>query len=87
MRYSRAAWAVLFLSVSPAWLSAQPAQHDRAFWLTIAQNPCEFDGAHIPFTISAGVVEWIPSEGATQFYKRADVQLYAAKHQGRNRVC
>jgi diguanylate cyclase (GGDEF)-like protein len=53
----------------------------------IANNPCDFDGARIPFTISAGVVEWIPSEGAAQFYKRADVQLYAAKHQGRNRVC
>ena len=38
MRSSRAVWAVLFLSLSPALLSAQSVQHDRAFWLTIAQN-------------------------------------------------
>jgi hypothetical protein len=38
MRSSRAAWAVLFLSLIPALLSAQTVQHDRAFWQTIAHN-------------------------------------------------
>src|SRR6266567_2246589 len=38
MRSSRATWAVLFLFLIPALLSAQTAQHDRTFWQTIAQN-------------------------------------------------
>src|SRR5882724_4629093 len=38
MRCSRAAWALLVLSLCTALLSAQPVQHDRAFWLTISQN-------------------------------------------------
>ena len=38
MRSSRAAWAVLFLSLIPALLSAQTVQRDRAFWQTIAHN-------------------------------------------------
>jgi hypothetical protein len=38
MRCSRATWAVLFVSLYPVLLSAQPVQHDRAFWLAIAQN-------------------------------------------------
>jgi len=38
MRSNRAPWAFLFLSLCSALVSAQPAQHDRAFWLAIAQN-------------------------------------------------
>jgi hypothetical protein len=38
MRCSRAVSGLLFLSLCPALLSAQPVQHDRAFWLTIAKN-------------------------------------------------
>jgi len=38
MRSSRVAWALLVLSLCTALLSAQPVQHDRAFWLTISQN-------------------------------------------------
>jgi diguanylate cyclase len=37
-------------------------------------------------TISAGVVKHKPGETETQFVRRADTCLYAAKHAGRDRV-
>lgn len=47
----------------------------------------EFDGAHIPVTISAGVADRGTDEAeAVDVLKRADELLYEAKHQGRNRV-
>ena len=38
MRCSRVVSGFLALSLCPALLSPQPAQHDRAFWLTIAKS-------------------------------------------------
>ena len=38
MRCSKAARALPFLFLSSVLVSAQPAQHDRAFWRSIAQN-------------------------------------------------
>lgn len=40
----------------------------------------------VNITISLGVVELKENEGQSQFYKRADIKLYQAKNQGRNRV-
>lgn len=47
----------------------------------------EFDGAHIPITISAGVAVALEThEGPDDFIADADRQLYRAKNGGRNRV-
>ncbi|MCA9594512.1 MAG: GGDEF domain-containing protein [Myxococcales bacterium] len=48
----------------------------------------EFDGTHIPVTVSLGVAERLTTDTAPEtLYERADAQLYAAKGGGRNRVC
>ncbi len=39
-----------------------------------------------PVTISIGVAQWDGCETAAHFVERCDAALYAAKHQGRNRV-
>ena len=38
-------------------------------------------------TTSVGLAVWDRKETAEEFYRRADRQLYEAKHSGRNRVC
>ncbi len=38
-------------------------------------------------TVSIGVAEWDGSEGAAELEERADGAMYAAKQQGRNKVC
>ena len=38
-------------------------------------------------TTSVGLAVWDRREGADQFFRRADKQLYEAKKAGRNRVC
>ncbi len=48
---------------------------------------CEVDGTAIPATLSLGVAELCEGEVPEDLYQRADAQLYAAKHSGRNRVC
>lgn len=42
---------------------------------------------YVKVTISAGTAIWDGKETGEKLYKRTDKQLYAAKHQGRNRVC
>ncbi|MDT5042136.1 MAG: hypothetical protein QOE51_3121, partial [Actinoplanes sp.] len=42
--------------------------------------------AGLAVTISIGVVERTPGADGTQLIAQADKQLYAAKHNGRNRV-
>lgn len=41
----------------------------------------------IAITVSFGVAQWRPGESLEALFKRADVALYEAKDQGRNRVC
>jgi diguanylate cyclase (GGDEF)-like protein len=54
----------------------------------IEERPCVFEAASIPFTISLGVTTMHRENDvdATALIKRADENLYAAKHGGRNRV-
>ncbi|MFN2464008.1 MAG: diguanylate cyclase [Candidatus Dormibacteria bacterium] len=40
----------------------------------------------VPATASVGVVQWEPGESASDLVRRADAALYAAKHEGRDRV-
>ena len=40
----------------------------------------------LPVTCSVGVASWQPDENGEALLKRADDALYAAKHEGRNRV-
>jgi len=60
------------------------AEHLRTL---IEERPCLFDGKSISFTISLGVTTLHKEnvDGET-LIKRADENLYAAKHAGRNRV-
>ncbi len=60
------------------------AEHLRTL---IEERPCLFDGKSISFTISLGVTTLHREnvDGET-LIKRADENLYAAKHGGRNRV-
>jgi len=41
----------------------------------------------LKITTSVGLAVWDGREGADEFYRRADSQLYQAKRLGRNRVC
>ena len=47
----------------------------------------EFEGQHIPVTISAGVAEWHPSmQSEAALIELADQRLYRAKQAGRNQI-
>ena len=53
----------------------------------IQDQQIEFEGQHIPITVSIGVSTWNPSfESAAQMIEAADQRLYQAKADGRNRV-
>lgn len=61
------------------------AEHIRSL---IEERPCLHDGQSIRFTISLGVatLQRELEADATTLIRRADEQLFAAKHAGRNRV-
>lgn len=54
----------------------------------VQERACRHDGRHVQLSISAGVAERGPETPCVlQLMKDADLSLYAAKRQGRNRVC
>lgn len=53
----------------------------------VESHPFVFDGVRIPVTVSLGVAQWNPTiRTIEEFVQAADVKLYQAKREGRNRV-
>ena len=53
----------------------------------VEQSPVRVNGEDIPFTVSLGVTEWNGTDQTIEnMLEHADRALYAAKHNGRNRV-
>jgi len=65
-------------------LATQAAELIRA---AVEREVSDVNGTPIPATLSLGVACLAPGEIPEALYQRADGQLYAAKHGGRNRVC
>jgi diguanylate cyclase (GGDEF)-like protein len=74
----------ILLPNTPYSLARQAAELVRA---AVEASPCTFEVARVAATLSLGVSEFKPGDNCDEMYKRADTQLYAAKHGGRNRVC
>ncbi|HEY4104980.1 MAG TPA: GGDEF domain-containing protein, partial [Polyangiaceae bacterium] len=74
----------IVLPHTPLSLAAQAAELIRG---AVEKSICDVSGTKIPATLSLGVAELEFGEVPERFYQRADEQLYAAKHGGRNRVC
>ncbi|MDC7716994.1 diguanylate cyclase [Vogesella sp. DC21W] len=53
---------------------------------TIAQQPLQFTGQTIALTASIGLALLEPGDDSRSLLARADMALYQAKHQGRNRM-
>jgi len=53
----------------------------------VADHDFEFQGEHMPITISVGCAVARERDGVSEVIKRADDKLYEAKRSGRNRVC
>lgn len=77
-----------FVLVLPEAALEQAVDAAERLRQTVAQQlrvPLE-GGAALQITASFGVAQWQPGETGEQLLERADAQLYAAKHAGRNRV-
>ena len=53
---------------------------------TIENEEIVVDGIHIKVTVSVGITSYIENESSIKFIERADMALYEAKNNGRNRV-
>ncbi|MHB1843889.1 MAG: diguanylate cyclase [Deltaproteobacteria bacterium] len=76
-----------FALVSPESGPARVRKFAEKLRQLVQAHDFSFDGKHIPVTLSAGVADMTPSiTEPAQFIKAADLNLYAAKNQGRNCV-
>lgn len=87
-RYGGEEFAVLL----PRFSSESAAKAAELLRGAIQQSPIALpSGAQLPVTISVGVAACVPGRGEfadeTALVKAADESVYAAKQQGRNRVC
>ncbi|NVB41855.1 diguanylate cyclase [Pseudenhygromyxa sp. WMMC2535] len=82
-RYGGEEFALIIRRLSPPG-PARFAEHLRG---VIQAQRFEFEGHHIPVTISAGVAYWDPAmQSPAQLIELADQRLYRAKHAGRNQI-
>ncbi|MDY6978855.1 MAG: diguanylate cyclase [Pseudomonadota bacterium] len=78
-----------FIAFLPStWLQDAAALFD-AILTAVANNPVSIDGSGetIQITASAGLAKHVTGQTLDQVIELADIQLYEAKGQGRNRVC
>jgi two-component system cell cycle response regulator len=82
---------VVLLPGCPAHLAVSTAERIR---LAVANRPLRLPNETIPLTISLGLVTWQPDTTRTELESIgsalldcADLAMYQAKREGRNRVC
>ena len=52
--------------------------------ILIQHNPLVLDGTEIPLTVSLGIIDFQGEKTADELVKKADINLYQAKREGRN---
>jgi diguanylate cyclase (GGDEF)-like protein len=75
-----------FLVVLPNCSAATAREVAERVRLHIADEPIVIDPVKVEVTASIGVAQWRPGQEVRDLLHRADIALYRAKHNGRNRV-
>jgi two-component system cell cycle response regulator len=75
-----------FLLVMPQTSHAQAKVSAERIRQSLASQDLDLMGARVRVTVSIGVATWDGSEAPEALLRRADVAMYAAKEQGRDRV-
>ncbi len=83
VRYGGEEFAVIVSSVT----SVDPLELAEKLRLAIAADPFQYNGVSLSVTASVGLASSLADEGGKALARRADEALYAAKRNGRNRVC
>ncbi len=76
-----------FAVVAPAMTERELRALADRIRKAVARLPLEIGNVRLRVTVSIGLTSSRPSDTPVSFLKRADVALYQAKQQGRNRVC
>ena len=77
-----------FAVLMPGTRAAQAHQALERLRSTVAAHPTLYNGASIPLTLSIGLAEGSGAEASLdRLLRAADAALYAAKMEGRNRIC
>jgi diguanylate cyclase (GGDEF)-like protein len=79
-RYGGEEFVVVFAGADQETARTRAEALQRA----VGQRPANLDGRALSITASAGLAELGPGETASEWLKRADAALYAAKQAGRN---
>jgi diguanylate cyclase (GGDEF)-like protein len=75
-----------FCVLLPGTTAQAAARYGQHLLTTIAQQPLHFAGHTIHLTASLGLSLYQPGDDSRSLLARADMALYQAKHQGRNRM-